>query len=327
MVWARNWAASAISDRLLLANTTSPEVSRSIRWTTWSATLLAALPCRRHASRSRSIAVPISRASNGTVEMPAGLSITTAWVSSQTIRTSTDSSRGRGARILTSTFWPAVSRAPAWSARWPSTNTLPVSMRARAWLHDPPSAPRRKAASAWPASAGPTSIARSRGGAMPEEERQKGPGRLRGGPGPGARRNAASAPSSSRSPLRGRRRLRRLLLVHLLVRLLRARLLRSGLLGGRLLHRRLLLLGRQRLQEPERRTGRVGHHRRAPDARDVVRLGHHLALEGLHLADRGIDVVDRHPGQPVATEAGRLGRHHAGPVLGLVTARHRQHVV
>ena len=59
-----------------------PEVARSIRWTTWSGTLVAGLPIRRHAPRIRSIAVPVSRSSYGTLLTPAGLSITTTCASS-----------------------------------------------------------------------------------------------------------------------------------------------------------------------------------------------------------------------------------------------------
>ena len=53
-----------------------PVVARSMRCTTCSGTVVAGLPIRRHAPRIRSIAVPVSRSSYGTLLIAAGLSIT-----------------------------------------------------------------------------------------------------------------------------------------------------------------------------------------------------------------------------------------------------------
>ena len=109
-VWSRSCAPSICSARLLLANINRPEVALSMRCTTISGTSTAFLPMRRHAPRIRSIAVPASRSSYGTDEMPAGLSITTTWASSNTSSASRVGSRGRGADSRTSTRSPPRTR-------------------------------------------------------------------------------------------------------------------------------------------------------------------------------------------------------------------------
>ncbi len=92
------------------------------------------LALSRHSSRTRSIAVPLSRFSYGTDETPVGLSITTTCESSNTIGVR---SAGSGAGLASSslTAWPAFSRCAASVSRAPSTHTLPVSTSMRARDH------------------------------------------------------------------------------------------------------------------------------------------------------------------------------------------------
>ncbi len=140
--WSRSCAARPSSARLVLANISRPEVALSMRCTTCSGVSVAGRPMRRHAARIRSIAVPVSRSSYGTDEIPAGLSITTTWASSWTTSPSRSGSRGRGAASRTSTASPPRMRRSIASAAAPPTSTLPVAIHFFTTDHGSPLASR-----------------------------------------------------------------------------------------------------------------------------------------------------------------------------------------
>ena len=91
-----------------------------------------ARPSRRTRSRlTRSISVPCSPGSKGTVLMPASLSTTTTSRSAWTMRLSAESRFGRGAASLSSTRCPAETVAPMSVTTRPSRRTFPVSIARR----------------------------------------------------------------------------------------------------------------------------------------------------------------------------------------------------